>query len=136
MVKDMEAKEAVLEIKTNSSSYKLPAREIDIDAVAAQFGMDLTLSDITVEVRVAEPPAGTVAVLETAAEEGGFALVVPAVDYSISCTYGGQTTEVTTFRTYVERTILIPDGVDPAKITTGIVVDAEGEAHMCRRRSA
>lgn len=37
-----------------------------------------------------------------------------------------QTVAVSVFNVYVERTIAIPEGVDPTKITTGIVVDADG----------
>ena len=36
---------------------------------------------------------------------------------------------VTRFNAYVERTITIPDGVDPTKITTCVVVDADGTVH-------
>ncbi|MPM28888.1 hypothetical protein SDC9_75425 [bioreactor metagenome] len=129
MVKSMENQEATLVIQTDSVTYTLPASEIDIDAVSAQLGTDVSLSDITVTVEIAEPSADTVTVVENAAEDGGFSIVVPAVDFTISCTYHGQTVEVSSFNAYVERMIAIPEGVDPAKITTGVVVKPDGTTY-------
>ncbi|MEA4893784.1 MAG: S-layer homology domain-containing protein [Oscillospiraceae bacterium] len=37
-----------------------------------------------------------------------------------------KTIEVSKFNGYVERTVAIPDGVDPSKITTGIVINPDG----------
>ncbi len=129
MVKSMENKDATLVVQTDSGTYTLPASEINIDAVSQQLGTSVTLSDIRVTVSISEPPASMTQVIENAAQDGGFTIMVPAVDYTISCTHGSQTVNVSSFNAYVERTIAIPDGVDPAKITTGIVVDSDGTVH-------
>ncbi len=125
-VKEMENKEATLVIQTNSAMYTLPASQINIDAVSQQFGTNVSLGDITVDVSISEPSDTMVTVTKNSAEDGGFAIVVPAVEFTVSCTYNGQTTEVSTFNSYVERMVAIPDGVDPNKITTGIVVKPDG----------
>lgn len=52
--------------------------------------------------------------------------MVKDVEFNITCTYGDKTFEVSQFNSYVERTVAIPDGVDPSKITTGIVVEPDG----------
>ena len=126
MVKNMETTRATLIVETNTATYTLPASEINIEAVSAQLGKNVSLSDISVEIRIAEPPANTGRVVENSAQAEGFSIVVPAVDFDISCSYNGQTTQVSSFNTYVERTIAIPDGVTPSKITTGIVVNPDG----------
>ena len=126
MVKNMETKASTLEIKTDSASYTLPASEINIDSVSQQFGQAVSLSDINVKIQIAKPSGEMTDVVIGAATAGGLTLVVPAVEYTISCTYGSQTINVSNFNSYVERTIAIPDGVAPAKITTGVVVDASG----------
>jgi len=130
MVKNMEAKEATLEIQTDSATYTLPASEINIDAVSKQLGQSVALSDIKVEIQIATPSTAMVSVANNAATSGGYTLVVPAVEYTINCSYSGQTVVVSNFNSYVERTIAIPDGVDPAKITTGVVVNANGTVHQ------
>jgi hypothetical protein len=126
MVKDMEDRQATLEVQTKMAAYKLPASEININAVSAQLGANVTLSNITVQIAIASPSNQTATVVKNAAEDGGFLVTVPAVDFNISCTYNGKTVDVSTFNAYVERTVAIPDGVDPAKITTGVVVSPDG----------
>ena len=63
------------------------------------------------------------------AEECGFSIIVPALDFTISCEYNGAAVEVDSFYSYVERMIVIPHGVDPEKITTGVVVKPDGTTY-------
>ena len=126
MVDTMEQNGATLVIDTGSATYTLPAEEIDINAVSAQFGENVSLSDITVTVTVSEPSDDMVKVVQNTSGEGGYTLVVPAVEFTVSCTYGDQTVDVTSFGAYVDRTITIPDGVDPNEITTAVVVSSDG----------
>ncbi|MGE4276270.1 MAG: Ig-like domain-containing protein [Lawsonibacter sp.] len=129
MIKSMENKDATLVVQTASGAYTLPASEINIDAVSQQLGTNVTLSNIKVTVSISEPSSSMTKVIERAAQDGGFTIMVPAVDYTITCAYGGQTADVSSFSAYVERTIAIPDGVDPTKITTGVVVAPDGTTH-------
>ncbi|RIE00689.1 S-layer homology domain-containing protein [Cohnella faecalis] len=126
MIKNMEGKEATLELKVDRATYTLPAQQINIDALSAQLGESIALQDIKVRIEIASPTAGTVKTVEDAANKGKFALVAPSVDFTVKAAYGNKSVEVTSFNLYVERTIAIPDGVDPNKITTGIVVDPDG----------
>ncbi|MGE4353319.1 MAG: S-layer homology domain-containing protein [Oscillospiraceae bacterium] len=126
MVKNMANREAILAIRTDSAAYTLPASEIGIDALAEQFGEAVELRDITVAVTIAAPSDDTAEILENAAEDGGFSIMVPPVAFTVTGTYGGRTVEVNSYNAYVKRTIAIPDGVDPYKITTAVVRDAGG----------
>lgn len=67
-----------------------------------------------------------ITVTENAAQEGGFTLVVPPVEFTVTCTYGGETYTVDSFGSFVQRKIEIPEGVDPAKVTTAIVIEPDG----------
>ncbi|WP_222429929.1 cadherin-like beta sandwich domain-containing protein [Paenibacillus cremeus] len=126
MVKSMESKQAILEMKTDKVTYTVPAEQINIDSISSQFGKSVALQDIKIHIEIAAPPAETVKVVQNAAAKGTFALVVPPVNFTVTGTYGNTTVEVSKFNAYVERTIAIPDGVDPSKITTGIVVEPNG----------
>ncbi len=129
MVKTMEKQAATLAVRTDSASYTLPASEIDISAVSQQLGANVDLKDITVAVSIAEPSNQMTSVVENASKDGRFTLMVPSVDYTVTCSYGGRTVNVSNFNVYVERTIAIPEGVDPSKITTGIVVNPDGTTY-------
>lgn len=129
MVKNMETKEAVLVIQTDRASYTLPASQINIDKVSGQLGKNVSLSEIAVTVTVSEP-AGTMSkIIENASKQGGFSVVAPSVDFTISGTYKGSTVNVNAFNAYVDRLVAIPSGVDPEKITTGVVVTPNGSTY-------
>lgn len=126
LVKTMETKDAVLVIKTNNVTYTLPASQINIDSVSEQLGQEVKLKDITVNVTIAEPPADTIRIVEDTANKNTYQVVVKPVDFEITCTSGDKTVNVSRFNGYVERMIAIPDGIDPYKITTGIVLNKDG----------
>jgi hypothetical protein len=125
-VKNMETREAVLEIKTENVTYTLPAAQINIDNVSQWIGQEVELKDIKVNVRVSEPPEDTVRIVEDTANKNSYQVVVKPVQFEITCTSGEKTVEVSKFNGYVERMVAIPEGVDPSKITTGIVLNDDG----------
>jgi hypothetical protein len=126
MVMNMEQKNAVVEIKTENASYTLPAQQINMNAVLDQFGKTVALQDIKVQIEIAKPSSDTVEIMKSSAANGEFTIVAPPLNFTVKATYEGKTIEVSTFNVYVERTIAIPDGVDPNKVTTGVVFDPDG----------
>ncbi len=125
-VKSMENKEAVLEIKTGNVVYTLPASQINIDDVLSELGEQVKLEDTTVCVNISAPSQDVAAIIEDTADEGNYQIVVRPVAFEITCTAGGKTVGISKFSTYVERTVAIPDGIEPDKITTGIIVNEDG----------
>lgn len=126
MIKNMENKLAVIKLQRGNATFTLPAQQVDIDALSDLIGESVSLQDIKVQIEVAVPAAETATNVENAAANGAFTLVVPPVNFTIKATCDGTTVDVSKFTAYVERTIAIPDGVDPNKITTGVVFEADG----------
>ena len=58
--------------------------------------------------------------------KNNYQVVVKPVDFEITCTSGSKTVSVSKFKGYVERTVAIPVGIDPSKVTTGIVLNSDG----------
>ncbi len=129
MVKNMEEKDAILEIKTTTSTYALPAKQIDIEEVSSLLGIQVELKNIDVKIQIAEPTTAEVKIIEDAANAGDFQIIAPAVEFTIECTFEGKTVSVDKFKSFVERKIAIPEGVDPNRITTGIVVNPDGTTY-------
>lgn len=125
-VKNMEIKEAVLEIKAEDVSYTLPASEINIDSISEQIGEQVGLKDIAVNVKISKANADIAKIVEDTANKGRYQVVVKPVEFEITCTNNNKTVEVSKFNSYVERKVAIPEGVDAARITTGIVLNADG----------
>ncbi|WP_052410150.1 S-layer homology domain-containing protein [Paenibacillus durus] len=126
MVKNMEQKQAVLEIKTENATYTLPAQQINISHLSDQLGKQVALQDIKVQIEIAAPKADTLKTVENAASKGQFTIVAPPINFSVRGIYGDAKVEVSKFNAYVERTLAIPDGIDPQKITTGVVIEPDG----------
>ncbi|MFC3800897.1 S-layer homology domain-containing protein [Cohnella sp. GCM10012308] len=126
LVKNMENASATLVLRTDNASYTIPAKEFNIDVLSGKLGQALKLEDIQVQIEIADPSADTEAVVQTAAANGEFTLVVPPVSFTVRAAYGNESVEVTSFNAYVERAIAIPDGVDASKITTGVIIDPDG----------
>ncbi|WP_440960102.1 S-layer homology domain-containing protein [Paenibacillus nitricinens] len=129
MVKNMQGNQAVLEIKAGNATFTLPAGQIDIDALSAQIGKSVALQDIKIQIEISAPTADQVKALGAAAQNGSFSLVGAPVNFTARGIYGDKSIELSQFNTYVKRTIAIPEGMDPNKITTGVYVDADGTVH-------
>jgi len=67
-VKNMENKEAVIEIKTEKVRYTLPASQINIDAIKNQTGTKVELKDINVRISINTPSEDTIKVIEDTAK--------------------------------------------------------------------
>ncbi len=126
MIKNLENKQAVVEIKTETAVYTLPAQQINIDAISAQLGQAVALKDIMVQIEIAKAADETAKMVENSAKAGEFTIVAPPVAFKVQCSFGDKTVSVNSFNNYVERTIAIPEGADPNKITTGVAVEADG----------
>ena len=125
-VKAMETKETVLEIETDNATYTIPASEINIDDVSEQIGNKLALKDIKINIKIAEPPADTVKIVENSANDENYKIVVKPIEFEITCKSGKKTVNVSRFNRYVQRIVEIPSGVDPSKITTGVILNNDG----------
>ncbi|MGF6357748.1 hypothetical protein ABIE27_005711, partial [Paenibacillus sp. 4624] len=126
MIKNLESYSATLEIRTARATYTLPAQQININALSAQLGKELNLQDIKVRIEIAAPITDMMQVVDQAAGKNGLTLVAPPTDFKISATYGSTAIDVSKFNAYVERSVALPNGIDPNKITTGLVVEPDG----------
>ncbi|MBB3068528.1 hypothetical protein FHS14_001504 [Paenibacillus baekrokdamisoli] len=126
MVNNMDQKQSILEIKTENASYTIPAQQIDMNAILKQLGKSVALQDIKVQFEIAAPTAESMKIVENSAVKGHFTIVAPPINFTVKVSYGDITIELSKFKAYMERTIAIPEGVDPNKITTGIVVEPDG----------
>ncbi|WNS41557.1 Ig-like domain-containing protein [Paenibacillus sp. MMS20-IR301] len=126
MIRLMEDYQAVLEFRTGQASYTVPAGLIHIGEIAAQVGATAALQDIKVQIEIAAPVSAELDIVERAAAGDGLTLVAQPLNFTVNAVYGDKISEIRNFDAYVERTIAIPDGVDPNKITTGVVVEPDG----------
>lgn len=127
LVKTMEGSNAEVVIQTDTGTYTLPASQIKVDQVVKQLGSTAPLEDVTIQIAIAPSNETKKAAIEAAASKIGNTTVVAApVDFEVKAVYNGQQVDVNRFNAYVERSITLPEGVDGSKITTGVVLQADG----------
>ncbi|NOV01580.1 S-layer homology domain-containing protein [Paenibacillus planticolens] len=126
MVKLMETKEAVLEIKTDRASYTLPASQMKIDDISSKLGSNIKLQDIIVNVKIALPSKETLDSMQKTATENGVHMAAPPVNFEVTASLGDKSVDVQRFNNYVERMIMLPAGVQASQISTGIVLNPDG----------
>ena len=126
IVKYMESKQAVLEIKTENATYTIPAAQINIDDLSEKLGRQTALKDITVDIKISASSDAIAKLVEDTANSKGYKVVVNPVDFDITCYKGNSSVNVTEFNGYVERMLVVPQGVDTSKITTGVVYNSNG----------
>lgn len=125
-IKNMEAKQTVLEIKAGNMIYTIPAALMGIDGILPQFGNSIELKDIKVKVKLSEVSGEAEAMIRETAGKNNYRVITGPVEFEITCASGSRTVEVSNFNGYVERVIAIPEGIDPASITTGVVAGKDG----------
>lgn len=125
-LKAMADMDTILEVKTETASYTLPANDINIDEVVKKLGGNPELKDILVKVTVTKATGDKSDKINAAAAQKGFEVKGKPVEFEISFTNAGREVTVSSFNKYVARTVAIPAGMDPNKITTGVVYNADG----------
>jgi fibronectin type 3 domain-containing protein len=119
--------EATLLIETEQGTYTLPASLIDLEGIRDRIGSSTELGDLKLEIKLSAPTDQQLELLEVASEKEFLTLLGSAVNYSVSISHLGESYEIKEFTSYVERSIALPDDLDPEQITTGVVVGEDGD---------
>lgn len=117
--------QASLEVQAVGASYRIPAEQIDLTKLASELGTDRT-QDVKVEIRIADAGTEGQKLARQAEASGDFTVIATPFEFGVYAVYGDRTAELRDYSAYVERTIAVPAGVDPNKITTGVVLEADG----------
>lgn len=132
IVKKLEENRFDVSVKRDNVEYVIPAEEFTISKVAENLGVSETnLKDIKVEVKITKLDDKVVEKYKEVAKTNNAELVFSPMSFEVvakTTKADGTTGEVgiNKFSNYVERVLEIPDGVDPSKITTGIVFNSDG----------
>ncbi|MCR4429638.1 MAG: InlB B-repeat-containing protein [Tepidanaerobacteraceae bacterium] len=125
-----------LSIDTGEIRYIIPAEEINIvNAAKALQTEKERLNDVEIEIRINKIEEAEANEIAERAKLNNCEVIVKPVDFSVTVktkTQGKEKEyEITRFKRYVQREILLPEGVSPDRITTGAVRNADGTfAHI------
>lgn len=132
LIKKLETNTFDISVKRGNVEYILPSQELNVSQMAQSLGIsNSNLKEIKFDVQITKLDNLTVAKYNEVAKSNGAELVFPPMQFEVSARtvrQDGTTTqlEISKFSNYVERVMEIPANVDPSKITTGIVFNADG----------
>ncbi|ANY68681.1 hypothetical protein BBD42_21075 [Paenibacillus sp. BIHB 4019] len=126
VIKSLEKTNTVIKIDTNDAIYTIQSKQLMIDQIASQFGNNVKLEDIKLSIRMGKPSTESKKLLDSAAANQKVTLAAPAINFEIIAKYGDRAIKVDQFDRYVSREIVLPNVIDPAQITTGVVLNEDG----------
>lgn len=113
IIKKMEDKQAVVELKTDKATYKLPASQIQVEQLSKQFGSNIDLNNVNIQIETSLVNSAQLELAKQATVKGGYSQVSSPLSFEVYALYRDQRLVITKFNIYVERSIVLPEGVDP-----------------------
>ncbi|MFS0724909.1 S-layer homology domain-containing protein [Paenibacillus sp. 1P07SE] len=127
-LQELANKGAQLEIGNPLAIYPVPAGQLDLSAVSRQLNQAAP-EDIDVHIEIARSSDELIASSRAKAAAAGYELLVDPVDLDMTFVHNGQTVRSELLSGYAAKYIALPEGIDPNRITTGVVVYPDGSAY-------
>ncbi|MCP1187452.1 S-layer homology domain-containing protein [Paenibacillus sp. 1781tsa1] len=114
-----------LNISNPLAIYPVPGGKMDLNGVSGQLG-NAALNDIDVHIDIARSSDTLIDSAETRAASQGYELLVTPVDLDLTFSKDGQTVRSGLLNGYAPKYIALPEGIDPNRITTGVIINPDG----------
>ncbi|WP_440114779.1 S-layer homology domain-containing protein [Paenibacillus sp. QZ-Y1] len=114
-----------LNISNPLAIYPVPGSKMDLNGVSKQLG-NVAMKDIAVRVDIARSSDALISSAKNKAATEGYELLVNPVDLDLTFTKDGQTVRSRQLNGYAPKYIALPEGIDPNRITTGVIVNPDG----------
>ena len=118
-----------LRINAGDVAYEIPSAELSKEKAEAIAGVPL--DNFQVEITMERVPQVEIDAIVEATRQQGQEVIVPPMRFTITGTGTDPdgnpvTVDMNTHSRYSQRIMEIPEGMDPSKITTGIIFHADG----------
>ncbi|QNR67918.1 S-layer homology domain-containing protein [Paenibacillus peoriae] len=127
-LKQLSDKGASLEVSNLLAIYPVPAGKMNLSSVADKLG-NAALSDIGVRIDIKRSAEGVITSAKSKAAATGYELLVDPVDLDLTFSRAGQTMRSDQLNGYAVKYIALPEGIDPNRITTGVIVNPDGSVY-------
>ncbi|WP_238654374.1 S-layer homology domain-containing protein [Paenibacillus piscarius] len=114
-----------LDIEDVLAIYPVPAGQLDVNAISGQFG-NAPISNIAVNIKIKRSADDVTKLAREKAALTGYELLVHPVDLDLSFMHDGKTDRAGLLKGYAPKSIALPEGIDPNRITTGVIVNPDG----------
>ncbi|WP_366347435.1 S-layer homology domain-containing protein [Paenibacillus amylolyticus] len=114
-----------LNISNPLAIYPVPGGKMDLNGVSKQLG-NVAMKDIAVHVDIARSSDALISSAKNKAAIERYELLVNPVDLDLTFTKDGQTVRSGQLNGYAPKYIALPEGIDPNRITTGVIINPDG----------
>lgn len=108
---------AQVEIATNEASYRLPVREVNVENLARDLGVE-SADDVSISVEISETEDTSNSVANN-----NLTSVAPIMEFKVSASSGDKRIEMTRFSSFVEREIVGAADFNPRNSTAVQLMD-------------
>ncbi|WP_135557153.1 MBG domain-containing protein [Paenibacillus cymbidii] len=124
-IEDISKKGMLLTVQVGNISYNIPTEAVDSQAIMTRLGSsDSATAPISITINTLVDSRTETRVATAVASVGG-EIVVPAIQFTLTASSGGESYEVNNFSKYVDRSIEVTSE-QAEKITTAIVIEPDG----------
>ncbi|MFD2114958.1 S-layer homology domain-containing protein [Paenibacillus yanchengensis] len=116
------SKNAIIQVNTENVAYTLPLDQVSVNKWGNQLGTNISLVDMKIKMEIITHPLSAFEHLVSSQ----VSLVVPPVSIAIKGVYGNKEIELNQTDTFMERRLVIPAEIDPARVTTGVKLMSDG----------
>lgn len=121
-------KGASLDIGNPLAIFPVPSKQLDLNSVSGQLG-NAALNDIAVHIDIKRSSETLRNNAKNKATSAGYQLLVDPVDLEMTFSQNGKTVKSGQLNGYAPKYIALPEGIDPNRITTGVVVNPDGSVY-------
>ncbi|WKL04455.1 cadherin-like beta sandwich domain-containing protein [Paenibacillus amylolyticus] len=114
-----------LNISNPLAIYPVPGGKMDLNGVSKQLG-NVAMKDVAVRVDIARSSDTLINSAKSKAAIEGYELLVNPVDLDLTFSKDGQTVRSGQLNGYAPKYIALPEGIDPNRITTGVIINSDG----------
>ncbi|GAA0374916.1 kelch repeat-containing protein [Bacillus horti] len=132
LFKKMKGENVLIELVTDRATYSLPTSLVDVPELTQQLeagNHDRLDEELNIEITISLPDETTLMQVYKDVNNLGQSVIGEPVEFGVYLSFDGKQIEVSRFSEYVERLIPIPNDVEPTRITTGVVLGADGELY-------
>lgn len=111
-----------ISLGSKNVKYIINPNKIDIKDISNKMKENVSIKDLDIELIIKDS--------NKEIKNNDIKLIVKPIDFNIVCKKDGKEVYATKFNNYVEREILIPEGISPDEITTAVVVKDNNLWHI------
>ncbi|WP_458124717.1 S-layer homology domain-containing protein [Paenibacillus sp. Z3-2] len=127
-LKQLNDKGASLNVSNLLAIYPVPASNVNLSGVTGQLG-NAALNDIAVRIDIKRSSEALISSAKNKAADAGYELLVDPVDLDLTFSHDGETVRSGQLDGYSVRYIALPEGIDPNRITTGVIINPDGSVY-------